>query len=111
VQQYLPSVESAGERALIWIAGELTHAVAKHPRFAGHDERVAAAPPPSEEEQSLAHAALRRWSDRILYGRVDVMRDQEGRAVLSELELIEPSLYFDQCPGTARRFVERLGRL
>jgi hypothetical protein len=40
VQRYLPSVEVHGERALVWIDGELTHAVRKAPRFAGQAEAV-----------------------------------------------------------------------
>lgn len=45
IQPYLPSVETEGERALIWIAGELTHAVRKSPRFSGEDEEVSEAVP------------------------------------------------------------------
>ena len=40
VQRYLPSVEDHGERALVWVDGELTHAVRKTPRFEGEDESV-----------------------------------------------------------------------
>ncbi len=34
VQRYMPSVETEGEKAIIWIDGEFTHAVWKSPRFA-----------------------------------------------------------------------------
>src|SRR4029079_10340677 len=40
VQPYLEAVEGHGERALVWIDGELTHAVRKSPRFAGGVENV-----------------------------------------------------------------------
>jgi len=40
LQPYVPSVEGYGERALVWIDGELTHAVRKQPRLAGGDESV-----------------------------------------------------------------------
>src|SRR5262249_28285108 len=40
VQPYVPSVHDHGERSLIWIDGELTHAIRKTPRFAGDAERV-----------------------------------------------------------------------
>ncbi|MFN9969178.1 MAG: hypothetical protein ACK58T_04695, partial [Phycisphaerae bacterium] len=36
----LRAVEGHGERALVWIDGEFTHAVRKSPRFAGNDEQV-----------------------------------------------------------------------
>jgi glutathione synthase/RimK-type ligase-like ATP-grasp enzyme len=111
VQPYLSSVEEHGERALVWIAGELTHAVHKHPRFGGSDERVATAPDPLPEERGLAAAALDRWRDQALYARVDVMRDDEGRLVVSELEMIEPSLFFLQSCAALERFADALGAL
>ena len=58
VQRYLPSVEDYGERALIWIDGELTHAVRKTPRFDGDDESVSDAVPISAPEAALAHRAI-----------------------------------------------------
>jgi len=106
VQQYLPSVESHGERALIWIDGELTHAVRKSPRFAGEDEAVSEqAVDISREEATLAGRALATVDEPILYGRVDVAPGPEGTPVVMELELIEPSLFFSQCPPALDRFV------
>src|SRR5262249_27713824 len=40
VQPYIDSVDSYGERSIIWIDGELTHAIRKTPRFDGDDERI-----------------------------------------------------------------------
>jgi hypothetical protein len=39
----------------------------------------------------------------LLYARVDLVTDENGRAVLMELELTEPQLYFGHVPATADR--------
>jgi O-ureido-D-serine cyclo-ligase len=43
-----------------------------------------------------------------LYARVDLLQGADGQPVVLELELVEPSLFFDQGPGSARRFVDAL---
>src|SRR3990172_4500052 len=58
VQPYVQSVEDYGERAVIWIDGEFTHAVRKAPRFADNEESVSGALPPVDDELEVARAAL-----------------------------------------------------
>lgn len=103
VQPYVPAVESSGERSLVWIDGALTHAVRKSPRFGGGDESVSGALPIAPDEAALAHRVLARFQDRLLYARVDLVRDAGGRPMLMELELIEPSLFLLQCPEALDR--------
>jgi O-ureido-D-serine cyclo-ligase len=110
VQPYLASVEAYGERSLIWIDGELSHAVRKTPRFSGDHERVDGPFPIAPDERAVAEAALAPFADRILYARVDLARDATGQPMVLELELIEPSLYFAHQPGSADRFVAALRR-
>jgi glutathione synthase/RimK-type ligase-like ATP-grasp enzyme len=110
VQPYLRSVEGAGERALVCIDGQLTHAVRKHPRFAAEDESVSAALPIEEDERRLAEAALATVSEPLLYARVDVARGEDGRPVVMELELIEPSLFLLQHPPALERFADAIAR-
>lgn len=107
IQPYLTSVDGAGERNLVWIDGELTHAVRKAPRFAGGQESV----------NSVAIDALEReFASRVMaaapaglaYARVDLMHGDAGEPLLSELELIEPSLHFARSPAATRRFVAML---
>ena len=45
-------------------------------------------------------------SFRADYGRVDVMRLDDGRLAVSELELIEPGLYLDVAPASAGPFAD-----
>jgi len=108
VQPYVDAVEAGGERALVWIGGAFTHLVEKRPRFAGQDEQVSAARELSAEERRFGARALRGLEERLLYARVDVFRDADGELRLSELELIEPSLFLLQCPAALARFVRAI---
>lgn len=105
VQPYLRSVEGYGERALVWIDGSLTHAVRKSPRLHGQDEAVSAAVALAADERALAERALEGVSEGLLYGRVDLVRDDGGAPLVMELELVEPSLFFLQHPPALLRFV------
>lgn len=108
VQPYLRSVEDHGERALVWIDGTFTHAVRKSPRFAADTEQVSAALAISPAERAVGEAALARWKEQLLYARVDVAPGLDGRPVVMELELIEPSLFLLQEPRALARLVEGL---
>lgn len=96
IQPYLPSVECYGERALVWIDGEFTHAVRKTPRFAQGVEQVSEAMPLSDAERAIGIAALAPLAQRLLYARVDVAADDAGDLRVMELELVEPSLFLRQ---------------
>jgi hypothetical protein len=110
VQPYVDSVHDYGERSLVWIDGELSHAVRKTPRFSGDVEHVDGPLPWRDDEVDLATRALRPFAGRVLYARVDLARDREDRPMVMELELIEPSLFFAKRPGSAQRLVAALLR-
>jgi glutathione synthase/RimK-type ligase-like ATP-grasp enzyme len=110
VQPYLRSVEGVGERALVCVDGQLTHAVRKHPRFAAEDESVSPALPIDDDERRLAEAALATVPEPLLYARVDVARGDDGRPLVMELELIEPSLFLMQHPPALERFAGAIAR-
>lgn len=110
VQPYIASVDDYGERSVIWIDGELSHAIRKSPRFVGDSERVDGPFPIADDERAVATAALAPYVDRILYGRVDLVRDEDGQPRVMELELVEPSLFFARKPGSVERFVAGLVR-
>ncbi len=110
VQPYLESVEGHGERALVCIDGELTHAVRKAPRFANGVECVSTALPIEPDERALAEAVLARAPRDLLYARVDVARGVDGRPQVMELELVEPSLFLRQHPPALQRLVAGLAR-
>ena len=55
VQRWMPAVETSGERSLVWIDGELSHAVRKAPRFSGGHEAVSqGAVPIGDDERAFA---------------------------------------------------------
>jgi glutathione synthase/RimK-type ligase-like ATP-grasp enzyme len=111
VQQYLPSVEGHGERALVWIDGALTHAVRKAPRFEGDREQVSPiAMSITPSEAALAERVLATVDMPMLYARVDMAPGPDGGPVIMELELVEPSLFFAQSPAALDRMVRALVR-
>ena len=110
VQPYVASVEDYGERSLVWIDGELSHAIRKAPRFSGDQESTTGPLPIADDERAVAVAALAPVADRILYGRVDMARDDAGRPMVKELELVEPSLFFARGDGSVERYVAALKR-
>jgi glutathione synthase/RimK-type ligase-like ATP-grasp enzyme len=96
IQPYLESVASYGERALIFIGGRYSHAVVKKP----FDKTLVVGDEPSsavvttDDELNAATRAMAAVPGAPIYARVDLLKDDAGRARVSELELIEPGLYF-----------------
>ncbi len=105
VQPYLASVEEYGERSLIWIDGELTHAVRKSPRLGDAQESVSHALPIAHVERELAESVIADIPHELLYARIDLIRDEDDQPLLAELELVEPSLFLKQDPTALKRLV------
>ena len=112
VQPYFRSVESSeGERSVIGVDGAWTHAVRKAPRFEGDDEHVSEGLAVTGEEIAIAEACLGVVPGDVFYARLDLMRDIGGRLRVSEVEVIEPSLYLAQSPAAMERYVAGLARM
>lgn len=110
VQRWMPSVDTYGERSLVWIDGEVTHAIRKTPRFADGVEQVSGEVAIAGDERAFAEGVLAPYAAELLYARVDMVRDEDGALRLMELELVEPSLFFRQCPRALDRFVGAIRR-
>ncbi|MBL8859689.1 MAG: hypothetical protein JNL28_14380 [Planctomycetes bacterium] len=110
VQRYVDSVDDYGERALVWIDGQFTHAVRKSPRFIGQAESVSEALPIAPDELALGQAVLAPLAAQLLYARVDVARDDDGKPLIMEVELIEPSLFLLQFPPALDRLADAIVR-
>jgi hypothetical protein len=107
----MTSVDGEGERSLVWIDGELTHAVRKDRKLDGDPEPAAEAADILPDEADLALAAIAAAPGPLLYARIDVARDAAGLPHVMELELIEPSLFFWSAPPSAlERYVLALRR-
>lgn len=108
LQPYVGAVETSGERAVVYIEGEVTHAVRKSPRFSDGVERTEPVPV-ADDERELATRVM-SWvmrtlpSGGLLYGRVDLIRTDDGLQIM-ELELTEPSLFFAHSRAALDRFV------
>jgi glutathione synthase/RimK-type ligase-like ATP-grasp enzyme len=111
IQPILPAIASEGEYSLFHFGGRFSHAIVKRPaagdfrvqfQFGGRDEAVA----PSTEALACAEAALAACPGPPLYARTDLLRDESGRLVLMELELIEPSLFLHHAPDGGAAFAQ-----
>lgn len=109
IQPYLDSVERRDEIAWCWIDGKLTHGVRKSPRFDEGYEDVSEAVYPTDEDRALVDNILDQVRENLLYARIDLM-ESKGEWLLSELELIEPSLFFKQNPAALDVFIPALQR-
>lgn len=111
VQPFLPSLESEGELSLIYIQGDLSHAVRKRP--AARDFRVqsiwggtTAAAEAEPRHVEVAERTLAQLDEAALYARVDLVTGPDGEPCLIELELIEPNLYLGTDPSAAPRLAD-----
>lgn len=109
VQPFLESVLTVGEQSIICIGTTPTHRIEKRPRFAGQDESVTGPLPVGEEFAQIAKQTVGAF-ENLLYARVDMIQS-EGKWLLSELELIEPSLFFLQNPSALSPFVDEAERI
>ena len=60
------------------------------------------------EEITFAEKTVAACSPVPVYARVDVIWDNDNHLCVSELELIEPELWFRTCPGAAELFAEEV---
>ena len=123
VQPYLQAVDIVGETALIIIDGEFSHSIRKGPLLvrgvAGEQveglfaaEQIDARDA-TDDERALAAAIVAEipgGASAVLYARVDLIPGEDGRPVLLELELTEPSLFLSHSPGAADRMARAIAR-
>jgi glutathione synthase/RimK-type ligase-like ATP-grasp enzyme len=119
VQPLLASVSLHGEWPLIFLDGHYSHAASKRVTLPEPGttedlfaEETNAAHIADPEQVAVAQAAIDVVTERFgapTYARVDLVRDDEGRYCVLELELIEPSLFLPQAePEALDRLVKAL---
>lgn len=117
VQEFLTSVQEEGEYSFLYFGGAFSHALQKKPKPG--DYRVQSiygglefAYTPTSEERDQARGILDVLDFTPLYARVDLLRGNDGRLLLIELEMIEPYLYlpFAEGEGGANKGAQRLAR-
>jgi O-ureido-D-serine cyclo-ligase len=106
VQPYLEAVDERGETGLVYIDGAFHHAFRKAPILVEGRSATERLYAPEQITPVTATAAELALAERtlaqvvgtpLLYARVDVAPASDGRPVLMELELVEPSLFFAAC--------------
>jgi glutathione synthase/RimK-type ligase-like ATP-grasp enzyme len=119
IQPLLASVAVDGEWPLIFFDGQYSHAASKRvalPAAASVEglfaEETNTAHTADADQIAVAQAAVDVVVQRFgvpSYARVDLVRDDTGRFVVLEVELVEPSLFLPQAgPEAIERFVDAL---
>ena len=110
VQPFLKSIIEEGEYSLFYFAGHYSHCILKMPKVddfrvqeehGGQLKLVEA----SDEMLTQARHTLASLPDDALYARIDLVRYEQEFALM-EVELIEPSLYFNMDANSPQRFAE-----
>lgn len=105
IQPFQPAIAEEGEYSLFYFGGRFSHAILKRPakgdfrvqEFLGGSESGADCPAGAQDLAVQTRSAAEQilGTETLLYARVDMLRDPDGQFRLMELELIEPSLFFE----------------
>ncbi|MFC2098429.1 RimK family alpha-L-glutamate ligase [Bacteroidota bacterium] len=111
MQEFQHNVISEGEIAFMVFGGKYSHAILKKARdgdfrvqddFGGSVHDYVSSP----LEIEFAEKVVSSCNPVPIYARVDVIKDNKNEFCVSELELIEPELWFRNCPQAAKLFAE-----
>jgi glutathione synthase/RimK-type ligase-like ATP-grasp enzyme len=113
IQPFQKNILSKGEVSHIVIGGNYAHSILKIAKpgdyrvqddFGGSIHLYAT----SLEERKFAEKAVKACSPTPCYARVDVIWDNNDALALSEIELIEPELWFRKNPKAARDLADAI---
>ncbi|EAI3338676.1 hypothetical protein E3N47_05580 [Campylobacter upsaliensis] len=114
IQPFIESVEELGEFCFIFFGGKFNYAIHRQTQKdwranSNYGVKIALLKNPSKAHIDLALKALKALkSSNLLYARVDLLPQKNGKALINEVELIEPSLYFDFHENTLEIFIKNL---
>ncbi|EGK8066617.1 hypothetical protein Q3S29_001487 [Campylobacter upsaliensis] len=114
IQPFIESVEELGEFCFIFFGGKFNYAIHRQTQKdwranSNYGVKIAPLKNPSKAHIDLALKALKALkSSNLLYARVDLLPQKNGKALINEVELIEPSLYFDFHENTLEQFIKNL---
>jgi glutathione synthase/RimK-type ligase-like ATP-grasp enzyme len=109
VQPFIENIQSEGEYSLFYFGNKFSHAIQKIPKardFRVQEEYGAAVVSVEPEPQLLqtAEHVLSLVKPAPVYVRNDFVRGPDGRFLVMELELVEPSMYLRMDSDAPRRF-------
>lgn len=115
VQPFMHSVVACGEVSVVVIGDAIRHVVlkvAKPGDFRVQDDfgGTVHAHEASADLKALALQALAACPLTPAYARIDMVLDEEGRPAISELELVEPELFFRFNPAAAGLLAEEISK-
>jgi glutathione synthase/RimK-type ligase-like ATP-grasp enzyme len=112
VQAFEKTILDKGEYSLFYFDGDYSHTINKFP--AEGDFRVQeehggqlCSIEPTNAMQTLAQETLQALPYDALYARIDMLDTKDGLAII-EVELIEPSLYFNMDDESPKRFAQAI---
>lgn len=112
-QPFFESVLTQGEDTLMLFGGEYSHAIrklAKPGDFRVQDDHGGTVHhhQPDVDQIEFAKRAMAVCDPLPSYGRVDMVRDNQGNLAVMELELIEPELWLRKHPPSAKLFAKAI---
>lgn len=112
VQPFVESILNTGEYSLFYFAGQYSHGIKKTPKpgdFRVQEEHggLLNRIEPDASMLALAKRALLTIPEPVFYARIDLVEHQSQYKVM-EIELIEPSLYFNLDEESPMRFCKAL---
>jgi hypothetical protein len=112
IQPFLPEVVTEGEWSLLFFSGEYSHCVLKRPKdgdyrvqdeFGGSVHTIKPPSPMLDSARSALKASEQLGGRESCYARIDGVYRQD-RFFIMEVEMIEPSLYFEGDLAASERF-------
>jgi glutathione synthase/RimK-type ligase-like ATP-grasp enzyme len=116
VQPFMKNIIREGEYSLFYFDGKYSHTILKTPKeddfrvqeeHGGRLKLINA----DLQQQKIAQNIISKLDPIPLYARVDLVRDHKDSFALMELELIEPSLYFQLDQESTQRFVMAFNKM
>jgi hypothetical protein len=116
LQPFQYDIVNRGEVSMMLFGGKYSHAVLKvakpnefrvQSNFGGQVSMYE----PTPNEIAFAEHAVRCCPELPVYARVDIFNDNKGNIALSELELIEPELWFRLYPEAAKLLASTIKQL
>lgn len=107
LQPFQNNIVGKGEISMMVFNGQFSHAILKKAKagdfrvqddFGGSVHDYA----PTDEEIEFAESCVNACKELPIYARVDIFEDNNANIALSELELIEPELWFRHHPEAAK---------
>ena len=112
VQSFESSILEIGEHSLFYFNHAYSHCIKKRPGkgdFRVQEEHGGElfSVEPTQDMLNLSEQTLNALPEKALYARVDILQTSKGLAII-EVELIEPSLYFNMDSQSPERFAHAI---